>query len=98
MTKWKCRSISAVCNFPPIPRRLNPYLGTEKKWEMHTHLTEISDEYTKMEQEEIQLLKVGALPVGSERQKATFLSSIDKDYEAMIKDEEDPLEVLIREC
>jgi hypothetical protein len=56
---------------------------------MHTHLTQISDEYAQMEQEEIQLLKTGALPEGSNRQKTAFLSSINKDYEALVKDEED---------
>jgi hypothetical protein len=35
---------------------------------------------------------MGVLPEGSNRQKIAFLSSIDKDYEALIKDEEDPFE------
>jgi hypothetical protein len=35
---------------------------------------------------------VGTLPEGSNRQKTEFLSSIDKDYEALVKDEEDPSE------
>jgi hypothetical protein len=45
-----------------------------------------------MEQEEIRLLKTGALPEGSNRQRTAFLSSINKDYEALVKDEEDPFE------
>jgi hypothetical protein len=45
-----------------------------------------------MEQEEIQLLKTGALPEGSDRQRTAFLSSINKDYKALVKDEEDPSE------
>jgi hypothetical protein len=44
-----------------------------------------------MELEEIRL-KVGALPEGSDCQKAAFLSSINKDYEVLVKDEEDPSE------
>jgi hypothetical protein len=44
---------------------------------MHTHLTQILDEYARMELDEIQLLKTGALPVGSNRQKTAFLSSIN---------------------
>jgi hypothetical protein len=59
---------------------------------MHTQLTQISDEYTQWEQEEIRLLKMGALPKGSDRQRTAFLSSIDKDYEALVKDKEDPSE------
>jgi hypothetical protein len=59
---------------------------------MHTKLTQISDEYTRMEQEEIRLLKVGALPNGVDCQRTAFLSSIDKDYESLVKDEEDPSE------
>jgi hypothetical protein len=35
---------------------------------------------------------MGALPEGSDRQKTTFLSSIDRDYEELVKDEEDPSE------
>jgi hypothetical protein len=57
---------------------------------MHTHLTQISDEYTRMELEEIRLLKTEALPEGSGRQRTAFLSSINKDYKALVKDEEDP--------
>ena len=59
---------------------------------MHTHLTQISDEYTQMVQEEIRLLKMGALPEGSERQRTAFLSCINKDYKALVQDEEDPSE------
>jgi hypothetical protein len=33
---------------------------------------------------------MGALLEGSDHQRAAFLSSIDKDYEALVKDEEDP--------
>ena len=61
---------------------------------MHTHLTQILDEYTEMELEDIWLLKVGALPEGSDRQRIFFLSSLNKDYEALIKDEEG----LFKEC
>jgi hypothetical protein len=59
---------------------------------MHTHLNQIWDEYARMELEEIRLLKTGALPEGSDRQRTTFLSSINKDYDALVKDEEDPSE------
>jgi hypothetical protein len=45
-----------------------------------------------MELEEIRLLKTGALPEGSNRQRIVFLSIINKDYEALVKDEEDPFE------
>jgi hypothetical protein len=34
----------------------------------------------------------GALPEGFDPQRTTFLSSINKDYEALVKDEEDPSE------
>jgi hypothetical protein len=51
-----------------------------------------------MEFEEIQLLKAGTLPKGSNCQRTTFLSSINKDYEALVKDEEDPSEDLSEEC
>ena len=58
---------------------------------MHTHLTQVLDEYARMELKEIRLLKVGALPEGSDHQWTTFLASINKDYEALLKDEEDPV-------
>jgi hypothetical protein len=35
----KCRSISAVQDFPPIPGRFNPYLSDEQKRTLHTRLT-----------------------------------------------------------
>jgi hypothetical protein len=35
---------------------------------------------------------MGALPEGFDRQRTTFLSSIDKDYKALVKDEEEPSE------
>jgi hypothetical protein len=50
------------------------------------------DEYAQLEQEEIRLLKMGALPKRFDRQKTAFLSSIDRDYAALVKDEEDPSE------
>jgi hypothetical protein len=59
---------------------------------MHAYLAQISDEYAWMELKEIRLLKMGALPEGFDRQRTAFLSSINKDYEALIKDEEDPSE------
>jgi hypothetical protein len=85
----KYRSISTIRDFPPIPGRFNPYLSDKRKRAMHTHLTQISDEYARMELEEIRLLSTGALLEGSDRQKTTFLSNINKDYEALVKDEED---------
>jgi hypothetical protein len=88
----KYHSISTIRDFPPILGRFNPYLSDERKQVMHTHLTQISDEYARMEQEEIQLLRTGALPKGSNHQRIAFLSSINNDYEALIKDEEDPSE------
>ena len=51
-----------------------------------------------MELEEIQLLKVGALPEGSDRQMATFLTNINKNYEALVKDEEDMSKDSSEEC
>jgi hypothetical protein len=59
---------------------------------MHTQLTQISDEYARIEQEKIRLLKTGALQEGFDRQRTAFLCSINKDYEALVKDEEDPSE------
>lgn len=55
-------------------------------------MTLVDDEYAKMEQEEVRLLKAGALQTNTNRQKDAFLVSIEKDYEAMVKDEEDPSE------
>jgi hypothetical protein len=49
----KYHSISAIRDFPPIPGRFNPYLNDEQKRAMHTQLTQILDEYARMEQEEI---------------------------------------------
>jgi hypothetical protein len=88
----KYRSISAIRDFPPIPGRFNLHLSDERKLAMLTHLTKISDEYARMELEEIRLLKAGALPEGSDHQRTMFLSSVNKDYEVLVKDEEDPFE------
>jgi hypothetical protein len=60
----KYRRISAIRDFPPIHGRFNPHLSDEKKQAMHTHLTQILDEYARLELEEIRLLKTGALPEG----------------------------------
>jgi hypothetical protein len=49
----KYSSISVIRDFPPILRRFNPHLSDGRKQAMHTHLTQISDEYTRMELEEI---------------------------------------------
>jgi hypothetical protein len=96
--KWKCRSVSAVQGFPLIPRRFNPYLSKERRQVLHTHLTQIADEYAQMELEQIRLLKAGALPEGFDCQRIAFLSSIEKYYEALVKDEEDLFEDLYEEC
>lgn len=53
-------------------------------------MTRVVDEYAKMEREVVQLLKVGALQTGTNRQKLDFLLCIERDYEAMAKDKEDP--------
>jgi hypothetical protein len=50
-----------------------------------------------MELEEIRLLKARALLKGYDHQRTAFLSSINKDYEALVKDEEDPSEDLFEE-
>jgi hypothetical protein len=80
------------------PRKFNPYLSKERKHALHTHLTQISVEYAQMELEEIRLLKVRALPEGFDCQRTTLLSSINKDYELLVKDEEDPSEDSSEEC
>jgi hypothetical protein len=49
----KYRNISAIRDFPPISRWFNPYLNDEQKRALHTQLTQISDEYAQLEQEEI---------------------------------------------
>ena len=59
---------------------------------MHTHLTQVSDKYTRMELEEIRLLKARALLEGSSRQQTAFLASINNDYMALVKKEEDSFE------
>ena len=41
----KYRSFSAMRDFPPILRRFNPHLSDERKQAMHTHLTQILNEY-----------------------------------------------------
>jgi hypothetical protein len=46
VAKWKCRSVSVVRDFPPILGRFNPYLCAEKRWKLHTHLTQIAYEYS----------------------------------------------------
>jgi hypothetical protein len=88
----KRRNISVIRDFPPIAGRFNPYLTNEHKQAMHTQLTQISDEYAQWEQVEIRQLKMGALPEGFDCQKTAFLSSIVKDYEALVKDKDDPSE------
>jgi hypothetical protein len=88
----KRRSISTIRDFPPIPGRFNPYLNDEQKRAMHTQLTQISNEYVQMELEEIRLLNMGVLPEGSDRQRTAFLFNINKDYEALVEDKEDPSE------
>jgi hypothetical protein len=90
----KYRSISTIPDFPPILERFNRYLSDERKQAMHTHLTQILNEYALMELEEIRLLKVRALLKGFDCQRTAFLSSIKKYYEALVKDEEDPSEDL----
>jgi hypothetical protein len=65
---------------------------------MHTHMTQIFDEYALMELEEIRLLKAGALSEGSDHQRTTFLSSINMDYKPLVKDEEDPSGDSSKEC
>jgi hypothetical protein len=84
----KYRSISAIRDFPSIPGRFNPYLSDKEKQAMHTQLTQILDEYAQMKQVEIQLLKMGALQEGSDCQRTAFLSSINKDNKALVKEEE----------
>jgi hypothetical protein len=49
----KYRSILALLDFPPIPGKFNPHLSDKRKRAMHTHLTQILDEYARMELEEI---------------------------------------------
>jgi hypothetical protein len=51
-----------------------------------------------MEQEEIQLLRAGALLEGSNHQKTSFLSCINKNYEALVMDEEDLSKESSEEC
>ena len=85
----KRHSISAIRDFPSIPGRFNPHLSDERRRAMQTHLTQVSEEYARMELEEIRLLKAGALPEGSSRQRTAFLDRISKDYEALVKEEED---------
>ena len=59
---------------------------------MHTHLTQVSEEYARMDLEEIRLLKVRTLPERSSCQRTAFCASINKDYKALVKEEEDPSE------
>ena len=49
----KRRRILVIQDFPPIPRRFNPHLCDKRKRAMHTHLTQVSDEYPRMELKEI---------------------------------------------
>ena len=49
----KRRSISAIRDFSHVPKRFNPHLSDERKRAMHTHLTQVSEEYDWMELEEI---------------------------------------------
>jgi hypothetical protein len=91
VVKWKHRRVSTIRDLPPIPGRFNPTL-MRKGGERYTHLTQIFDEYAQIELKEIRLLKAKALPKGSNCQRTAFLSSINKDYEVLVKDEEDPFE------
>ena len=88
MAKWKRHSVSAIRDFPHVPIKFNPCLSKERRHALHTHLTQISVEYARMELKEIRLLKAGALTKGSDHQRANFLASINNNYEALINDEE----------
>lgn len=57
-----------------------------------THMNHVADEYAKMTQNEVRLLKNGELKRGTRQQKAAFLLSIEKDYESLSKEEEGPSE------
>jgi hypothetical protein len=90
--KWKRRNVSAVRDFPPIPKAAHPHLSMERRLQIAAHMRCVADEDAAMAREEIRLLKGGTLRKGTRRHKAAFLLSIEKDLEAMIKDEEDPSE------
>jgi hypothetical protein len=64
----------------------------ERRLQIAAHMRRVADEDAAMAREEIRLLKSGTLRKGTHRHKAAFLLSIEKDLEAMIKDEEDPSE------
>ena len=49
----KRHSILAIRDFPFVPGRFNPHLSDERRRAMHTHLTQVSEEYARMELEEI---------------------------------------------
>lgn len=55
-------------------------------------MTCVADEYVEIRRNEIQLLKVGALQKGMHRWRAAFPLSVEKDYEPIIKEEENPFE------
>lgn len=59
--KWKHRNVSVVRDFPLVPGKYNRYLSARRKREIHEHMSRVIDECTKIEQEEVQLLKAGAL-------------------------------------
>jgi hypothetical protein len=57
-------------------------------------MSHVANDYAEIEQHEIWLLKARALQKGTRCKKAAFLLSIERDYVAMIKEEEDdPSEV-----
>ena len=96
--KWKCHSVFEIRDFSLVHEKFNSYLSKERRRALHTHLTQIYDKYVRMELEEIQPLKAGALPEGSNYQRAAFLTSINKDYEVLVKDEEDSSKDSSEEC
>jgi hypothetical protein len=83
----KYSSISMIRDFPPILRRFNPHFSDDRKQAMHTHLTQISDEYARMELEEILMLKARALPERIQSSK-DYVSLLHQ--QALVMDKEDP--------
>jgi hypothetical protein len=45
VVKWKPHNVSVIRDFSPILKKFNPYLSEERSRALHTHLTQISDEY-----------------------------------------------------
>jgi hypothetical protein len=53
--------LHSLRDFPPIPRMHNPCVSVERRHEIAAHISCMAEKYAEMEENEIRLLKAGAL-------------------------------------